>query len=92
MLKLLAVALSTFALVACTHGSFASKKELNSARFSRRDLCCAQTMNKISDTKYEAFGCGQTATYEFIDKKWQRVGPIRAGTGDPANKLNDCNQ
>jgi hypothetical protein len=92
MFKLLLVAFTAVSLTACTHGSFAPKNDLDSARFARRDMCCAQTMNKISDTKYEAFGCGQAATYEFVVKKWQRTGPIRAGSGDPADKLKDCNQ
>lgn len=91
MLKLLLTALIIYSLTACTHGSFAPKNDLDSARFARQDLCCAQTMNKINDTKFEAFGCGQAATYELINKKWQRTGPIRVGSGDPVNKLKDCN-
>ncbi len=92
MTKLLLIALLLATLQACTHGSFASKNDLDSARFARQDLCCAQTMQQISENKYEAFGCGKAATYELINKNWQRVGPIRAGAGDPANKLKNCNQ
>lgn len=87
MTKLLLTVLLINGFTACTHGSFASRKELDSARFARKDLCCAQTMREINKNKYEAFGCGQVATYEFIDKQWQRVGPIRAGYGDPADSL-----
>jgi hypothetical protein len=90
MNKLAAFILVCTSLSACTHGSFASKKELDSARFARQDLCCAQTMREINENKYEAFGCGQTATYEYIDKKWQRIGVISVGSGNPANKLADC--
>jgi hypothetical protein len=96
MFKFFLIGLASCAVAGCgynmAHGKIVKQSELDSARFARRDLCCAQTMNKISDTKYEAFGCGQAATYELIDKKWQRVGPIRAGSGDPADKLKDCNQ
>lgn len=92
MSKLLLIILATASVTGCTHGSFSSKKELDSARFARHDLCCAQTMQQISENKYEAFGCGQAATYELIDKKWQRVGLIRAGSGETANKLKNCNQ
>lgn len=90
MIKLAAVTLILISLSACTHGSFASKKELDSARFARQDLCCAQTMKQINRNKYEAFGCGQTATYVLDGGTWQRQGPISAGPGDPANKLTDC--
>jgi hypothetical protein len=92
MTKLLLAALLISSFTACTHGSFASKKELDSARFARQDLCCAQTMHEINKNTYEAFGCGQAATYEYANKKWQRVGPIRAGSGDPADKLKDCSK
>ena len=96
MLKLLLLAFVVsslvFSLVACTHGSFASNKDLDSARFARQDLCCAATMNKINDKKYEALGCGQKATYVYANKQWSREGAIQAGSGDPADKLKDCNQ
>ena len=92
MIKLLLAVLLISSFTACTHGSFSSKKELSSARLARQDLCCAQTMQKINENKYEAFGCGQSATYEYADKKWQRLGPICAGSGDPADKLKDCSK
>jgi hypothetical protein len=92
MIKLAAVTAMLVSLSACTHGSFASKKELESARFARQDLCCAQTMREINEKRYEAFGCGQSATYVYVDKKWQREGPIREGSGNPADKLKDCSK
>jgi hypothetical protein len=92
MVKLLTIGFLISSIVACTHGSFASKKDLDSARFARRDLCCAQTMNQINENKYEAFGCGQAATYVFANGAWSREGPIRAGSGNPVDKLTDCNQ
>jgi hypothetical protein len=92
MSKLLLIILAIASATACTHGSFASKKDLDSARFATRDLCCGITMQQINENKYKAFGCGQEATYVLDNGAWRRDGPIRAGVGDPANKLKNCNQ
>jgi hypothetical protein len=88
-----AAAILTLFTWACTHGSFASRQELDLSKFARQDLCCAGiTLDTTDDSHGRAFGCGQEAHYAYANGAWQRVGEIKAGSGNPSDKLADCSK
>ncbi|MEY4730588.1 MAG: hypothetical protein RL020_1746 [Pseudomonadota bacterium] len=91
-MKFILIFLASLQLMACTHGSGASRKDLSLARFSRTDLCCATTTGYLPDGNGQAFGCGKSATYAYDGSNWKRIGEIQPGSGSPENKLVVCTQ
>jgi hypothetical protein len=104
-LKTLLAASVAIALSSCGSGSEianvlsggdfngASARQLELAKKSRVELCCSITIVQYDELKGLVNGCGQQATYAYINSEWkqQTIAPIE-GWGTSADRLAVCTQ
>jgi len=55
------------------------------------DMCCSITVVEVTETSGEVLGCGQRATYAYVDDKWVQKTIVQDSTaGTEASKLSPC--